>query len=87
MADWYELKVMKMGKDGKEHGTKIGAGFPWKKGGNGFNLIFDALPTPTMNDQGQIEVKVLMAEPYDKDKPRVAGSTETKVDLDDEIPF
>ncbi len=84
MADWYELKVMKMGKDGKEHGTKIGAGFPWKSG-KGFNLTFDALPTPSMNDQGQIEVKVMMAEPYDKDKPRAGGSNHN--DIDDEIKF
>ena len=50
-------------------------------------MLFDLLPLPSRNDQGQLETRVVFVEPYDKDKPRVAGSTETKVDLDDEIPF
>jgi hypothetical protein len=86
MADYFEMKQCKKDAKGEERWTgKIGVAFPQKNGG--FSLLFDLLPLPSLNDQGQLETRVVFVEPYDKDKPRVAGSTETKVDLDDEIPF
>ena len=88
MAERYDLKVMRKGKDGKEYGTKIGVAFPWKSG-KGFNLTFEALPVGRIRDDGTYSVDVLMAEPYDDQKGggRVAGSNNTPIDLDDEVPF
>ena len=39
MAERYELKIPRVGADGKNYSTKIGVMFPWKNK-DGFNLIF-----------------------------------------------
>jgi|TARA_R110000824_G_C14791179_1_gene633305 hypothetical protein len=65
MADRYELKVMRKGKDGKDYGTRIGVAWPWKNG-DGFNLTFEALPMPKLRDDGTLSCDVMMTEPYEK---------------------
>ena len=65
MANRYELKTARQGNDGKTYWTRIGSMFPMK-GKNGFNLVFDALPIPSQNDQGQMEVRVTAWEPLPK---------------------
>ena len=94
MADRYELKTAKQSRDGKTYWTKIGSMFPMKER-DGFNLIFDALPTPTMDDNGQLAVKVTAFEPYKDDgqQARTAAHSQAKANgyqqdpLDDDIPF
>ena len=63
MAERYELKTARTGTDGKTYWTKIGVMFPNKSGKDSFNLIFEALPIPAMNDSGQLEVRVMAMEP------------------------
>lgn len=65
MADRYELKTPRQGKDGKTHWTKIGVAFPMKEK-DGFNVSFDALPIPQLNDKGELEVRVAMWPPYEE---------------------
>tara|TARA_R110002020_G_scaffold199181_1_gene400582 strand:- start:315 stop:521 length:207 start_codon:yes stop_codon:yes gene_type:complete len=68
MAERYDLKVMRKGRDGKDYGTKIGAAWPWKSGKDGFNLTFDALPIAQLRDDGTLSCDVMMAEPYTEKK-------------------
>lgn len=79
------------GNDGKTRWLKIGAAFP-AKSGNGWNLIFDALPLPDV--EGRCAVSLFEPKPrddhqgqqqggYNPDQPG-RGSTR---DLDDQIPF
>ncbi len=94
MADRYELKTARTGTDGKTYWTKIGTMFPMKEK-DGFNLIFDALPTPGIDDRGQIATRVTAWEPYKDDgisshnRSKADGfQTGPKVEeIDDEIPF
>jgi hypothetical protein len=67
MADRYDLKVARQGKDGKTWWTKIGVMFPMKDR-DGFNITLEALPLQTMNDQGQMECRITAWEPYKDDK-------------------
>jgi hypothetical protein len=66
MADRYDLKVARQGKDGKTYWTKIGVMFPMKER-DGFNITLEALPLQTMNDQGQMECRITAWEPYKDD--------------------
>ena len=68
MADRYDLKVMRKGKDGKDYGTKIGSAWPWKSGKDGFNLVFDALPVAQLAHDGSLSCDVMMVEPYPEKK-------------------
>jgi hypothetical protein len=67
MANYFELKTARSGKDGKTYWTRVGVMFPWQSG-EGFNLSFEALPLPALNDNGELEVRVVAMEPYDKDR-------------------
>ena len=67
MAEFYEVKLAKKGRDGKNYYTKIGAMFPWKSG-EGFNLTFDALPVPKLNDNGELEILCMVSKPFEEDK-------------------
>ncbi len=67
MADRYDLKVARQGKDGKTWWTKIGVMFPMKDR-DGFNITLEALPLQTMNDQGQMECRITAWEPYKDDR-------------------
>jgi hypothetical protein len=59
-------------KDGKQqtYFVKIGTAWPMKER-DGFSLTFDALPTSTMSDKGQLETRALMMPPkQDGDAPQ-----------------
>lgn len=70
MTERYDVKVPRVGKDGKTYSTKIGVMFPWKSGKDGFNIIFEALPIPKMGQSGEIEVMCMAAPPFEEDKER-----------------
>jgi len=93
MADYYEVKVVKKDREGKDRGTKIGAMFPWKSG-EGFNIVFDALPIPKLNDRGELEVVCMVSRPWKEDEfgnrapiQQAPAAPAPSVELDDEIPF
>lgn len=85
MADRYEMKTARTGKDGKTFWTKIGVGWPMKEK-DGFNLTFEALPIPQLNDKGELEVRVAMWPPYEDADKQKAPPPKAE-ELDDEIPF
>ena len=66
MADRYELKTPRKGRDGKTYWNRVGVAFP-KKNGDGFNLQLEALPVPQLNDNGQVEVFISMMPPFEDD--------------------
>ena len=66
MAERYDLKVARQGKDGKVWWTKIGVMFPMRER-DGFNITLEALPLQTLNDQGQLECRITAWEPYKED--------------------
>jgi len=68
----------------KTYFTKIGVAFP-NKNGNGYTLVFEALPLPSLRD-GKIETRALLMEPRDD---RQGGSAKLSRHDDREIdaPF
>tara|TARA_E500000305_G_scaffold110475_1_gene118540 strand:+ start:1274 stop:1486 length:213 start_codon:yes stop_codon:yes gene_type:complete len=66
MADRYELKTVRQGSDGKTYWTKIGVAFPMKDK-DGFNVSFDALPIPQLNNKGELVVEAKLWPPYEGD--------------------
>jgi hypothetical protein len=96
MADRYDLKVARKGKDGKTWWTKIGVMFPMKDR-DGFNITLEVLPLQTLNDQGQMECRMTAWEPYKDDQQANSESNRTSspdygsvsdADLNgDKIPF
>jgi hypothetical protein len=80
MADRYDLKTARTGRDGKTYWTKIGVMFPMRDR-DGFNITLEAMPLQTMNEQGQLECRITAWEPYKdeqgsvRDKPSTAPST------------
>jgi hypothetical protein len=96
MADRYDLKVARTGRDGKTYWTKIGVMFPMKER-DGFNITLEALPLQTMNDQGQLECRITAWEPYKDNQsdnndtvetPQQSNSgQEATSELNDKIPF
>ena len=81
--------------------TRVGTAWPMKNR-EGYSLTFDALPVPTMGQDGKIETRVLMMPPRPKDgeqQPRQqsGGYNQDKgsrriqnapsFDDDDDIPF
>lgn len=53
----------------KTYFVKIGTAWPMQNR-DGFSLTFDALPTPSMSDKGQLETRALMMPPkQDGDAP------------------
>ena len=87
MAERYDLKVVRKGRDGKSYRSKIGSAWPWKSGKDGFNLTFDALPMAQMRDDGTLSCDVMMAEPYKDDSQQPRRNPEPHAPLDDDIPF
>jgi len=75
MAERYDLKTARVDKNGKTWWTKIGVMFPMKGDKDGFNLSFEALPIPTLNQEGNLEVRVVAWEPYREDKDKVNGTS------------
>ena len=97
MVDRYELKTARTGRDGKTYWTRIGIMFPMKEK-EGFNLILEALPIPSLSQTGALEVRISAWPPYEKDangqakqQPAQAEAPLPPADdgetLDDEIPF
>jgi hypothetical protein len=97
MADRYDLKTARTGRDGKTYWTKIGVMFPMRDR-DGFNITLEAMPLQSMNEQGQLECRITAWEPYKEDQgamrsePSTTSSTpewpEKPDTLDDEvIPF
>jgi len=93
MADRYDLKVARRGRDGKTFWTKVGVMFPMKDR-DGYSLTFEALPIGGLNDRGEFECRVVAWEPYKDDRPsrhnraKADGyQPDRAADLDDEIPF
>jgi hypothetical protein len=88
MAERYDLKTPRKGKDGKTWWTKIGVAFPMKER-DGFNLTFEALPVPQLNDRGELEVRVTMWPPFETEKPlmRKAEDAQAPLSKDRDIPF
>lgn len=82
-------------RGGKTYWTRIGTMFAMKDR-DGFNLVFSALPIPSLNKDGQLEVRVAAFPPKDDDdrpaqggqrQEYAGGATGRREDLDDEIPF
>jgi hypothetical protein len=96
MAERYDLKVARQGKDGKVWWTKIGVMFPMRER-DGFNITLEALPLQSLNDQGQLECRITAWEPYKEDErsadntiqaePRSQPTSTKPTVIDDEIPF
>ena len=84
MADRYELKTARKGKDDKTYWTKVGVMFPMK-GKDGFNIIFEAMPLMTTNDKGEIECRVAAWPPYEDNGQR--SRQKPPANLDDDIPI
>lgn len=64
MTERLDIVAPRAGKDGRTYFTRIGVAFATKNGG--WSLSFEALPLPTMNDQGQIETRALLMPPREK---------------------
>jgi hypothetical protein len=90
MADRYDLKVARQGRDGKTYWTKIGVMFPMRER-DGFNITLEAIPLQTMNDQGQLECRITAWEPYKDEGNLGFDSEETSSapasDPDGGVPF
>jgi hypothetical protein len=87
MAERMDLVTPRVGRD-KTYWTKIGVA--WKsQNGDGWRLVFEALPLPSKNRDGDWETTVIMRAPFDKDAQR-AAQTFTSVAHPsemEEIPF
>lgn len=89
MADRYDLLTARKGRDGRSFFTKVGVMFA-NRNGDGFSLSFEALPIPTLNDEGVLETRVLAMVPRDNDRAAPAPRGRAPVaDLDDDasVPF
>ena len=84
-------------KDGetKTYFVKIGTAWPMQNR-EGFSLSFDALPTPSLSDQGKVETRALMMPPKDDSStsprgpqgyPRDKGTRQIADTDPDAIPF
>jgi hypothetical protein len=65
MANRMDIVTPRAGSDGKTYFTKIGSAWETKSGG--WSLSFDALPTASMNDKGQLETRALLMVPRERD--------------------
>ena len=84
MAKRYDL-VTPRESNGKTFYTKVGVMWPMDRGG--FSLTFEALPIPSINRDGKLEVRVLAFEPRDDDRPARGGVAPSRDDLNDDVPF
>jgi hypothetical protein len=72
VADRYDLKTARTGRDGKTYWTRIGVMFPMRDR-DGFNITLEAMPLQSMNEQGQLECRITAWEPYKDDQGSVRG--------------
>jgi hypothetical protein len=92
MSERFDVMVPRKSRDGsKTYWTKIGVMFPMKNGG--YSITFEALPIPTLSDDGSLECRALAMVPQERDGqgggrgPQPRRETAGTPDLDDEIPF
>lgn len=88
MANRYDLVTPRAGRDGKTYYTKIGSMFENRN--SGYSLTFDALPMPSLNNEGVLECRVLAFEPREREAPRGNGRQQapaSRDNLDDDVPF
>jgi len=86
MAKRYDL-VSPRESNGKTYYTKVGVMWPMDRGG--FSLTFEALPIPSLNRDGKLEVRVLAFEPRDGERAGGGGAGRGRDDIDDDasVPF
>jgi hypothetical protein len=101
MADRYDLKTARTGRDGKTYWTKIGVMFPMREK-DGFSITLEALPIQQLNDDGRLECRITAWEPFKEGKGGGNGASRPEPELptgapevpeptgetlDDKIPF
>lgn len=62
MAQRYDLLIVREDQNGKSWWTKIGAGFE-NRSGDGFSLVFEALPIPDKKGEVRVVMKVAAERP------------------------
>ena len=91
MTERFDVMTPRSGRDGKTYWTRIGVMFPNRNGG--FSIQFEALPIPTLSDDGKLEVRAVAMVPRERDDqgggrgPAPRRETAGVPDLDDEIGF
>jgi hypothetical protein len=94
MAERMDIVCPRAGGDGKTYYTKIGVAFATRNGG--WSLTFEALPLPSIGDNGKLETRALLMPPRERDAPQQTrqapqGGSRTRApasdDLDDDVPF
>lgn len=83
MTDRYDAVISRKDKNGKTRYTKIGAAFPAKGDGGGFNIVLDAMPMP--NAEGQAWISLFVPKPRE-DAPQRSGGQKVD-DMNDDVPF
>jgi|TARA_Y100000034_G_C6853051_1_gene387242 hypothetical protein len=89
MADRYRLAVPRQDKNGKTWWTKIGVMWP-RRDKDGFSITLEVLPLQTINDQGQVECRVMVfddTQDNNQQQQQPSSNDSSSDDLDDEIPF
>lgn len=66
MVDRLDALTPVPGRDGKTFFQRIGTAFATKNGG--WSISLNALPLPSLNDKGQVETRILLMVPKDKDE-------------------
>ena len=89
MANRMDILCPRKDRDGNTRFTKIGVAFETKAGG--WSLLFEALPLPTIGDNGALECRAVMMVPRDNAgaAPQRGQQQRGRVDddLDDSVPF
>lgn len=79
---YWEISSPRPGKEGKTHWHRVGTMFE-AKNGEGFNIVFDALPLP--DKEGRVSVIARLPRP--KQEPAGGGYQPLGDQLDDAVPF
>lgn len=82
MSKRFDVLSPRPKKDGGTFWHRVGTAFEGEKG---ISITFDSLPLP----DAEGKVRVSLFEPRENSAPRqrVAGSSQTKIDLNDDVPF
>lgn len=82
MVNYWEIASPRPGKEGKTHWHRVGTMFE-SKNGDGFNIVFDALPLP--DKEGRVSLIARPPRPKEgQQQGNRLGGTE---DLNDSVPF
>lgn len=84
MADRYEILTARKQGD-KTYWTRIGVAFPMRDR-DGFRLVFEALPVPSIRD-GAIECTAVLMPPKPRDDGQRSQGAASHAGMSDEIPF